>query len=102
METIREETLLNMLEAGQKIGLITLFRGASGAGLREAKEAVEKDYSTEGIVKLFKPYIKDDEASLNRKILTGATLAVENFETLGFANPCNALRMIASNFDHNF
>ncbi len=45
-----EKEVISLLEQGQKIGAIKLFRERTGAGLRESKEAVEALAERRGII----------------------------------------------------
>jgi ribosomal protein L7/L12 len=45
-----EEELVSLLEQGQKIGAIKVFRERTGAGLKEAKDAVEAIAERRGII----------------------------------------------------
>jgi len=111
---IQKQTVIDLLNANQKISLIREYRSCTGLGLKEAKDAIEANYNPAGIVELFAPYneMSDDEREAEREaelkrvnderkkiILKGMTTACNVWQDLGFGSTLEACQMVLMNLN---
>jgi hypothetical protein len=108
--TVQKQTILDLLFANQKLSLIKELRGCSGLGLKEAKDAVEANYTSSQIVELFAPYFPEyvtppppvsPDVKCKKIVLKGMTTACNVWKDMGFNNSLDACQTVLDNLKLN-
>ena len=118
METeIARQDIVDLCISQKKPALIKAYRTVTGEGLKDCKKAVEQHihphpilhhshtlvYDSYGMVNMFIPFIESSVFDvIMQDINEGAKVALENYKTLGFSAPFEAVYMVISNLEANY